>query len=124
LGPLLYLLYVKDIPKLITSKVKKFADDMKLWHIFRSKNVENVISQDLKTLEKYSEKWLLKFNAVKCQRMSIGHNFDTQYNMTHETDTRVIEHVKHCQDLVIQVSGDLKWSQQCNQAASKAMSVL
>jgi len=48
LGPLLYLLYVNDIPKLITSKVKMFADDMKLRHIIRSKNNEDVISQDLK----------------------------------------------------------------------------
>jgi len=67
LGPLLYFLYINDIPNLITSKVKLFTDDMKLWHIARSKNDENIISQDLKTLEKYSEKWLLKFNAVKCQ---------------------------------------------------------
>jgi len=37
LGALLYLLYVNDIPMLNTSKVKLFADDMKLWHIIRSK---------------------------------------------------------------------------------------
>ena len=109
---------------MITSKVKLFADDMKLWHVVRSKKDENVISQDLKTLEKYSEKWLLKFNAVKCQQMSIGHNFDTKYSMTHEAELKEIEIVNHSRDLGIQVTDDLKWSMQCNQAASKAMSVL
>jgi len=86
-----------------------FADDMKLWHVIRSKIEENVISQDLITLEKSSEKWLMKFNAVKCQQLSIGHNFDTKYSMLHETDTRVIEHVRHCRDLGIQVSENLKY---------------
>ena len=56
LGPLLYLLYVNDIPKLVKSKVKLFADNMKLWHVSRPKNDETVFSQDLKTLEQYSEK--------------------------------------------------------------------
>jgi len=66
----------------------------------------------------------VKFNDVKCQQMSIDHNFDIKYGMIHETDVRVIEHVKHCRDLGTQVSEDLKLSQQCNQAASKAMAVL
>ena len=35
------------------------------------KNDENVISPDLKTLKQYSEKWLVKFNAVECQQISI-----------------------------------------------------
>jgi len=56
--------------------------------------------------------------------VTVGRNCVTKYSMIHETDTRVIEHVKHFRDLGIQVSEDLKWSQQCNQAASKAMSVL
>jgi len=31
LGPLLFLLYVNDIPSLIRCKNKLFADDIKLW---------------------------------------------------------------------------------------------
>jgi hypothetical protein len=115
---------VNDIPKLIKSKVKLFADDMKLWHAIRSKQDESIISDDLSTLELYSEKWLLKFNAVKCQQMSIGHTFDTKYCITQDTAKRGIECVKNIRDLGVQVSDDLKWGQQCNQAASKAMSVL
>ena len=45
------------------------------------KHYEDVISQVLKTLEQNSEKWLHKFNAVKCPQTSIGHKFDTKYGM-------------------------------------------
>jgi hypothetical protein len=44
--------------------------------------------------------------------------------MTHETEFREVEKVNHCRDLGTLVTDDLKWSMQCNQAASKAMLVL
>jgi len=31
LGPLLYLLYVNDLPDLIINSMKTFADDTKIW---------------------------------------------------------------------------------------------
>ena len=31
LGPLLFILYVNDIPDLVNSKVKMFADDIKIY---------------------------------------------------------------------------------------------
>ena len=31
LGPLLYLLYVNDLPDLIINSMKMFADDTKIW---------------------------------------------------------------------------------------------
>ena len=96
LGSLLYHLYVNDIPQLITGKVNLFADDMNLWHVIRSKNDEKFISQSLETLKNYSERWLLKFNAVKRLQMSIGHDFGTKYRMTNGKELREIKRVNHC----------------------------
>ena len=45
----------------------------------------------------------VKFNAVICQHMSFGHDFDTKYSMTHGTELRVLEEVNHGRDLGIQV---------------------
>ena len=56
--------------------------------------------------------------------MSLGHSFDSEYSTTHGTELRVIEQIIRSRDLGIQVSDDLNWSIQCNQAASKAMAVL
>lgn len=66
LGPLLFILFVNDIPEVVNAKVKMYADDTKLYdnHMkFRS------LQEDLKNLEKWSRTWLLKFNELKCKVM-------------------------------------------------------
>ena len=82
------------------------------------------MKRDLVELEKYSDKWLLKFNVLKCQKMSIGHDIDIHYALKYGSSTREIEQVSEVRDLGIVVSDDLKWSRQCNQASHKAMAAL
>jgi hypothetical protein len=56
LGPLLFLIYVNDIPEDLLCKVKLFADDTKLWNkIVKIEDTEK-IKRDLKTLEDWGKK--------------------------------------------------------------------
>ena len=41
LGPLLFLLFVNDLPEWIVSNLKMFADDTKLWITLRSAGTES-----------------------------------------------------------------------------------
>ena len=58
LGPLLFLIYVNDIPKCVkSSKVKMFADDLKL---FSSNSMSsNDIQRDISNIEHWSSTWQL-----------------------------------------------------------------
>ena len=60
LGPLLFLLFVNDLPEGIKSILKLFADDVKM--VVDPNNFSN-ISLDLELLE---AQWCLKFNVQKC----------------------------------------------------------
>ena len=43
LGPLLFVVYINDIDEQIVSKIVKFADDTKIYHIVQSpRDIENI----------------------------------------------------------------------------------
>ena len=60
LGPLLFLIYINDIPEGIRSFMLLFADDLKL---VVNANLPNVTQSDLDLLNDWQEKWLLSFNT-------------------------------------------------------------
>ena len=84
LGPLLFLLFVNDLPDWISSNIRMFADDTKIWCIIKEIDDGLMLQSDLGNLVKWSDKWLLKFNTEKCKVMHLGHKLNTQYYMKEE----------------------------------------
>jgi hypothetical protein len=65
-GPVLFTLYVNDLPDTITSShVAMFADDTKLFKNIKSIKYSKQLQKDLKHLETWSEKSGLNFNETK-----------------------------------------------------------
>ena len=120
LGPLLFLLFVNDLPEWIVGNLKMFADDTKLWITLKSETDSAIVQTDLDSLTAWSNRWLLKFTASKCKLMHIGHKFPTD-----DAGGKVkIEETTMEKDLGIYITSDLKPSTQCVKAARKARSVL
>ena len=71
LGPLLFVLFINDLPNNIKSECFMFADDTKL---FNSTNNNQTLQEDIRELEKWSATWQLQFNALKCKVLHIGKN--------------------------------------------------
>ena len=67
LGPALFTIFINDFPNDITSKVKFFADDTKLYN-----SAHHLIHEDLNHLLQWSIKWLLPFNIEKCKVLHYG----------------------------------------------------
>jgi hypothetical protein len=76
LGPILFTIFINDIPVDISSSIKIFADDTK---IYNNAHFSNLIQSDLDTLSRWSNKWLLPFNVDKCKVLHYGKN-----NLNHE----------------------------------------
>ena len=67
LGPLLFLLYVNDIPNIISySTSYLFADDTKFMEVIDRCSKTTHIQQDLDTLHSWCSKWKLSLNSKKC----------------------------------------------------------
>ena len=77
LGPLLFLLFINDLPQCMINQIKIFADDVKM--VVDPKQIET-IQRDLNELCMWESIWLLKFNLDKCKVLHIGkYNPKTQY---------------------------------------------
>ena len=69
MGPLLFLLFINDLPESMKGLVKIFADDLKMIvNPFKLPDIE----ADLTALCVWETKWLLKFNLDKCFVLHIG----------------------------------------------------
>ena len=63
LGPLLFLIYINDLPDELKSNAKLFADDTSLFSIVKDKNESaNILSNDLAQISKWAYNWKMLFN--------------------------------------------------------------
>lgn len=72
LGPLLFLIYVNDIPGAISSSSLLFADDTKLYRPISDYRSFQQLQDDIVTLEHWSKLWQLNFNTEKSFILHLG----------------------------------------------------
>ena len=98
MGPLLFILYVNDLPSQVKSYCKLFADDAKLYKDLENLEDFEMIQDDLNKLCLWTTNWLLFFNAEKCKVLHIGRD-----NPKFEYDVVFLfyvhgKHLRSCRD--------------------------
>ncbi|XP_065645292.1 uncharacterized protein LOC136075783 [Hydra vulgaris] len=124
LGPLLFVLFINDLPDNITSQFKLYADDSKIMNMIKSNEDMLALQSDIDQAIKWSHKWLMFFNVEKCKTMHVGRgnrNSNQVYSMTNTEGTRRnLEETETERDLGIRISNDLKVRAQVESAVSVA----
>jgi len=124
LGPLLFLIYVNDLPDWIKNDMRMFADDTKIWSRIGGLTDCVRLQADLNQLHAWSDKWLLSFNPDKCKVMHVGHDYRFLYTIQQNNSTYKLSAATEERDLGIVVTDNLGVSTQCAEAAKRAMKVL
>ena len=73
LRSMLFLIYVNGLPDFVSTKVKLFADDTKLYREIKNLQDKDVLQNDLNNLMKWSRIWQL-FNESKFRVLHLGKN--------------------------------------------------
>ncbi len=86
LGPILFLLFVNDLPSVTTNPLWLFADDTKASLSFTQEEECQTLQDDINNMAAWTDKWQLSFNAKKCKAMYLGpKNPHHQYYMADST---------------------------------------
>ena len=94
LGPLLFLIFINDLPSSLNSTCRLFADDYLLYRKIDSITDANILQQDLFLLEKWAGTWLMQFNSSKCVVLTVSKKLSpltVSYKFCNDTLTHVTE---------------------------------
>ena len=72
LAPILFLIYINDMPEGVNSYMNLFADDAKLCRRVRTEEDCKVLQEDLDRIWRWSKKWEMEFNVSKSHVMEMG----------------------------------------------------
>ena len=115
LGPLLFLLFINDLPTEVKNKVFLFADDLKM---IVNPTRKDIVESDLRCLERWENTWLLRFNTEKCKVLHLLANNNPQIDYI--LDDNILQVVESEKDLGLTVSCDLKWDEHIKNSLCKA----
>ena len=78
LGPVLFLLFINDLPDEVISELLLYADDAKIYRCINSKADSALLQKDLHAMSLWSDKWLLSFHPDKLKKPTISRNWYRQ----------------------------------------------
>ena len=71
LGPILFFVYINDLPENVTYQVRLFAADAAMYLAMEGANDSSVFQQELDRLSVWESDWDMEFNPSKCQVVQV-----------------------------------------------------
>jgi hypothetical protein len=71
LGPMLFLLFINDLPDVVSSQARLFANDSLLYRAINNPSDQVRLQEDIKSLEIWEKTWQMSFNTDKCFTLHI-----------------------------------------------------
>ena len=121
LGPVLFIIYINDLPEVVSSSIKIFADDTKIYRNVSPVSGHMELQADLEAVASWSAKWQLPFNVTKCKSLHVGSQNPCHIYRMGDTnlDQALME-----KDLGIHIDSELKFRKQAAAAAAKGNQLL
>lgn len=121
LGPVLFVMYINDMPAEVQNPIRLFADDTKIYT--RSDNPESVVSlqEDLDKLQDWSNRWLLRFHPEKCKVLKLGNKkTNSEYKMRSNNKEVILEESIYEKDLGVLIDNRLGFNEHVAHITKKA----
>ena len=119
LGPILFLLYINDLPDSLQSQVRLFADDTAVYLTVEGQADSEKLQKDLNVLQDWEKEWDMEFNPSKCQVVHITRS-KRPIQTSYEMHGQVLEAVHSARYLGVDITSDLKFTQHINRITANA----
>ena len=121
LGPVLFVVFINDMPEVTHSFMQMFADDAKVFREIASSADTKGLQEDIHKLVEWANTWNMVFNVEKCKVIHLGkNNVNTEYHMGGSK----LSTVKEEKDLGVTIDNELKLQQHCDNQVKKANRIL
>ena len=121
LGPVLFIIYVNDIPRSQGVSIKLFADDTKLYTVLHEDIISSVDLQNcLDEISKWSSVWQLKLAPVKCTVMRIRSGQSFKNSPSYHIGANNLPVITSCTDLGVSYNDRLSFSPHLSKIVVKA----
>lgn len=82
LGPVLFLIFIKDLPDIFNSKIKLFSGDATLYSKTKSDHIQINLREEQDKISTWTTPtWQMELKAETCKHMRIGRT-NTSHNYT------------------------------------------
>lgn len=122
LGPLLFNLFINDLPSKVISKIRLYADDVILYREIHSEADVSILQKDLDSIAQWADTWLMKLNLSKCEHLTIT-NKKSPLNSTYNLNSHPLCKVTSAKYLGVIINHNLSWSDHIVAISNKANSM-
>jgi len=123
LGPLLFLIFINDMPTKVSSTPRLFADDCLLYRQIRSDQDQRLLQQDLDSLQKWEEDWLMQFNPDKCEVLRVT-NKRAPLVCDYTIHGQKLQSTDAAKYLGLNIQSNLKWNTHIDSVCKRANSTI
>ena len=109
LGPILFLIYINDLPDELSSQVRLFADDTAVYLTTGDTEDGKVLQNDLDRLSVWEDRWDMEFNPSKCKVVRVTTS-KRLIDVTYTLHGQVLEVVTSARYLGVDISSGLSWN--------------
>ena len=124
IGPLLFLIYINDLPNCLSKALPRmYADDTSISIAASSlPELESVLNTELANLHEWLNVNKLSLNIAKTELMSIGSrqrlaSTTIGHSLTVQIEGHEIDRVPHTKSLGLNIDQNLSWSKHVNETA-------
>ena len=120
LGPLLFNLFINDLPDVVSSQARLFADDCLIYRNISNSDDARALQADLDSLQEWEHTWMMSFNPTKCESICITNKTTNVIKSTYKIHNSNIKTVSDTKYLGVTINSKLNWTAHINNITKKA----